>query len=191
VVGDDFVAGLAPGVWDVVDPAGLLGIQQQPSGIALTLPAGTVHDAFNQGIFVPRVRQEILDADFDVSTRFSTLPGLFNFQGIGIEGADGSLLRVEVINDGAQQQLLILWTNGSTFQVLALQPVPVSAPFDLRVERSGSQFTVSTAPDGAAWTPRASFSFAMEPAAVGVYLGNLLGTAHTVGLESFDVRPTN
>lgn len=179
VVSDDFSAGLLDtDVWTVVDPAGdgQVTVVGQGTGdvrLALTVPAGAAHEAFNTNRAL-RVVQPVLDRDFVVTTRFSSAPTLANqTQGLLVQQDATNWLRFDVHSVSTGIRVYAGKTIAGRTTRVVQRSVPAAAEFTLRVARSGATWTFDYSTDGGlTWAPGGQFDHAMTPTVMGPFVGN-------------------
>jgi len=175
--------------WAFVDPLGDASYGIRGSGTAdawllLGVPGGVSHDPW-QVNHAPRLMQAVDDTDFEVEIRLeSAVAARYQSQGLIVEQDEATWLRFDVYSDGVRWHLFAATTSAgssrSRFDV-AVAPGGSPVPLWMRVRRAGDRWTQdwSVDPAGAGWTGAASFSFALEVRAVGLFAGN-----HAVAGES-------
>jgi regulation of enolase protein 1 (concanavalin A-like superfamily) len=143
--------------------------------LVLSVPAGSAHDTWSDGVNGLRVVQPVANADFEVESKFESMgSAAFQDEGILVEQDASTVLRFDVYNAGGSVNVFAASVAGGVASVKvasALSPVP-SAPFWLRVKRTGSTWLFTYSRDGVSWSTAGSFSFAMTVAKVGPYAGN-------------------
>ncbi|MDF1838373.1 MAG: DUF1349 domain-containing protein, partial [Planctomycetota bacterium] len=179
LVSDDFngCGGLGP-AWSFLDsPAadgtfGLQGAGTNDAQLWIDVPAGSDHQAWTN-LNCPRVMQSVSDTDFEMEVKFdSELSGAYQLQGILVEQDPTHWLRFDLYSDGSGVNFYAGATNGGGTVQRANGPLVASAPFYLRVARSGNQWTFQHSPDGSGWSTLANFSQALNVQQVGPYAGN-------------------
>ncbi len=143
--------------------------------LVLSVPAGSAHDTWSDGVNGLRVVQPVANADFEVESKFESMGGAaFQDEGILVEQDASTVLRFDVYNAGGSVNLFAASVSGGVASVKVastLSPSP-SAPFWLRVKRTGSTWLFTYSLDGVSFVTAGSFSFAMTVAKVGPYAGN-------------------
>ena len=188
IVSDDFSgASVDTGLWTFTNPYADASIVSTGTQVQIVLPAtGQGHDVWPPTYGVPRLMQPVNDTDFTVEAKFeSPLTTDFQSQGILIEQDDTHLIRAEFHRYGGQRKLFVGTISGSTASTMALRGLSVTPPMYMRINRTGSEWTVSYSVDGNNWTTGARFTHAMAPAAIGVFAGNSGETAHTATVDYF------
>jgi hypothetical protein len=171
--------------WTFVDPVGdasvtLLNTGNQDAALAITVPAGTMHQPYPSTNTAARVMQTVSNGDFAIQVKFlSAASQAYQIQGILIEGSQGDGIRVDVSSNGASTTLYAFSTTdafGSTDSLTARVAANLGAnsiaPLQIKVQRSGDTWTVSDSLPGTGWTARPSFTFAMTVTSMGMFAGN-------------------
>ncbi len=189
VVSDDFnQCELDPGLWSVVNPVGdgtveMVGAGSGDAHLALSLPAGSAHDAWGGGGLneTVRVMQSVLDVDFRAELKFNAEPvDGFNDQGFLVEQDADNWLRFDVYHSGSALKAFIGSTSGGSNTSHLNGSIPVGTASYLRLERTGNDWTFSYSPDGTAWTVAGALTHALNVGSVGVFAGNpVAGLAFT------------
>ncbi len=160
----------------MVDPVGDGSVGVDGSDLVLSVPGGVAHDTWSDGLRGLRVVQPVANADFEVESKFDSL-GVLQYQdeGIVVEQDASTVLRFDVFGVGGGQVMVFAASVSggvSSVKVASSLSGSVSAPFWLRVKRSGSVWVFSYSVDGVSWVVGGSFSFVMSVARVGPYAGN-------------------
>ncbi|MFT4648065.1 MAG: regulation of enolase protein 1 (concanavalin A-like superfamily) [Glaciecola sp.] len=186
LLSDDFngCGGLGP-AWTFYDsPAfdssfALQGTGTNDAQLSISVPAGSEHRAWNS-LGVPRVMQSIDDTNFEMEVKFdSEMPSAYQYQGILVQEDEINWLTFHLYGTGSGARYYAGSTDAGGTHFKADGPLIGSAPYYLRVARSGNQWTFDHSQDGTAWTTLKSFSRAMAVNQVGPYAGNsdLMGGA--------------
>lgn len=178
------------GRWTLVNPldvgqAAMVGAGSGNAHLALTLPAGTPHDAWGTGAL--RVMQASDDTDFEVEAKFNYEPTAgYNDQGIVIEQDANNWMRFDVYHDGTNLKAFIGRTvGGSNSSVQNATITPGTANY-MRVRRTGNLFELELSNDGSTWTPSGSVTLALAVTQVGVYAANpVVGLDWTTEVDYF------
>ncbi|MHC5028861.1 MAG: DUF1349 domain-containing protein, partial [Planctomycetota bacterium] len=182
---DDFFLGLDM-QWAFYDPLGdssldLSGQGTTDAWVELTVPAGITHNLSETLNTVARIMQPTTDTDFEMEAKFeSTVTQEFQTQGILVEAGQYDFQRIEFYsaNDGpggsSQTHVFVASVGGGNFvtRVNLGLGLDLPAPMYLRVNRTGTTWTVEYSGDGLNWTTAISYIDAMPVRAVGVYAGN-------------------
>ncbi len=197
---DDFNASnLNTGIWTFSDPVGdatllLGGTKTANARLQLSVPAGVPHDLFTGRNTAPRIMQPAADADFTLDVKFdSPVSRAFQVQGVIVQQSPTVLIRFDFSSDGTATKAYA----GSTANGFATDPVPRIplttiapnnvAPLYMRIQRSGSTWTMLYSGDGTGYTQAGSFSLALTVTQVGAFVANA-GTiipAHTALFDYF------
>ena len=176
-VSDDFhAASLNSALWSVENPVGNGSVSVNGHALVLSVPAGSAHDTWSDGLNGLRVVQPVANGDFEVESKFESMGGsAFQDEGILVEQDASTVLRFDVFNAGGSiVNVFAASVSGGTASVKVastLSPSP-AAPFWLRVKRTGSTWLFTYSLDGVSFVTAGSFSFAMTVAKVGPYAGN-------------------
>jgi hypothetical protein len=187
---DDFSeAALDESQWSFVDPNGDSSFAFDAQRLSIAVPATSTHDAWTQtaGNQLARVMQAAPNRDFTVLAKLeSTIALDSEADGLLFEQDEDDYLKIELVRHaGAEKLFAGSVREGWNATVHGFFPLALPRPVHLRVQRQGSQWSISTSPDGSAWTAQLAFTQALELSAVGVYAGNHLGTAHTLLCDYF------
>lgn len=162
--------------WTLVNPlddgqVAMIGAGTGDAHMALTLPAGTPHDAWGNGSL--RVMQPSSDTDFELEIKFNYEPtGGFNDQGLIVEADGSNWLRFDVFHDGHSLRAFIGSTIADVNTSVAVQNVPPGNATHLRVGRTADTFQFAVSGDGNNWIPAGSVTQPLAVARVGVYAAN-------------------
>ena len=174
---DFFDAALDPVLWEVVDPQGdgtvdLIGAGTPDAHLLLSVPAGTVHDAWTNNTAL-RVMQPASDEDFEIEVKFESEPTQkYQSQGVLAEQDPSNYVRFDVYTDGSSLRAFVAtFTNGSP-SVKANQAIAAAPTTYLRLSRSGDQWTAQYSDDGLSWTTATSFAHSLTVTSVGPFAGN-------------------
>jgi hypothetical protein len=141
--------------------------------LVIGVPSGLVHDAWTGGITVPRVMQTAPNTDFEVEARFdAAMTAGYQIQGILVQQDATNFLRFDIVRDPAATRYFAASFVNDVPTVQADVILAQSAPFYLRVKRTGNQWTGSYSANGTTWTQGVTFSQAMTVASIGPFVGN-------------------
>jgi glucose/arabinose dehydrogenase len=174
-VSDSFrSATLNTGLWTFVNPLGDATASVSASGAALTLPAGSAHDAWIYGNTTPRLLQPVPNADQSAEAKFdSAVTSAYQDQGILVEQDNANFLRLHVYHDGTQVQASLIGVFNGTAVTLFQQAVPnARPPYVLRFRRVADTWHVNWFINGAGSDLTADVPLPMTVNRVGVYSGN-------------------
>ncbi len=174
-VSDDFSApALDGGLWAVVDPLGDGSVTQADGRLVLSVPGGVNHDLWSSGNQSLRIVQPLADGDFEVETKFHSLPYTpYQIQGLLVEQDAANYLRADFYDDGFGLRLFVAGMVNNAPTVFANSQAVISGTPHLRVGRAGGQWTVKYSMDGAVWVTAAQFAFPLTVTGSGVYAGNV------------------
>lgn len=179
LVSDDFSAGLLDTqVWSVVDPVGdgavsIVGAGTNDMQLALSLPGGVAHDAFNSNRSL-RVVQAVPDVDFEVASRFTSSPSLkYQIQGLLVEQDARNWMRFDVHSTGTGTRLYIGKTVDGKTSRMVQRSITTSDEVTLRLNRSGDVWTLDFSPDnGVTWLTGGQATHTLAPTVIGPFAGN-------------------
>ncbi len=198
IVSDDFNAyNLKTSLWTFTDPMGdatltLNGTGTSSATLSLTVPAGASHELWTTGYDIPRIMQPAPNTDFEVEVKFqSDVTQLYQMQGVVVEQDSANLLRIEYNSAGAGVNIFAASFSGglgSPVTRLSSALGTLTQPLYLRINRTGSNWTISYSTDGNVWTPAGNFAHTMTVNKIGVFAGNSGGgaaPAHTAVVDYF------
>ncbi len=174
---DDFNrTNLDLGTWSFVNPLGdgqlaMIGVGSGDAHLALSLPAGTGHDAWGDEAI--RVMQLCDDTDFEVEVKFNAEPtDGYNDQGLIVEQDGDNWLRFDVYHSGSVLKAFIGKTvAGSNSTILNATITPGTASY-MRLRRTGDLFEWELCGDGVSWALVGSVTQTLAVTQAGIYAGN-------------------
>jgi len=203
-VSDDFNDPILDGaVWSFIDPQDdggfyeMTGTCMENAWVNISVPGGSDHEIWDEGILAPHILQECVDTDFELEVKFeSSLSGGSQEQGILIKGDDTNFLRFEFYSNPAATDMYVLaatFEPGPTIFPLTADLIYYQgsigsadiSPIYMRVNRTGNQWTQSYSFDGINWTSKPTFTHSLEVSAVGTYAGNY-GSSPPAHISSVD-----
>ncbi len=196
---DDFNSPtLNTSLWTFINPLGdasytMTGFGTGNASFDLTVPSGTGHDAWDNGVTIPRIVQSAADTDFEIEVKFeSTVSVGYQQQGIIIEEEPEHLIRYEVYSDGNTVVVFGAIINNPDSQpayyFIYKNIGPATQPYYLRVTRTGDDWEFYYSTDGNTWINAYTapiYNYAMNVSAVGMYVGNSDATSHTAIVDYF------
>jgi len=195
LVSDDFSSCQLSDRWKWVDPLDDGNTAMVGTGASISVPAGTAHNIYTNGMDVPRLMQASNNTDFAIEVKFdSTLVDGGAMQGIVIEQDDKNFLRFNFYKRTGPDELLI---HVYALANLAVKPINYNptrlddapAPMYMRIIREGNKWTQLYSFDGLVWTPNVTFTHDMTVKQVGVFAGNTAykgkTPAHTAVIDYF------
>ena len=188
ITSDDFNRLELGDLWSFQDPVGDSALEMNGTNAIISVPAGTSHDVWIDGVNAPRLMQPAPDTDFEIEAKFESLPfGINATQGLLVMADDQNLLRFDVYSSGESTYIF-----GATFQngsptVHLNQSIAQGLPILMRITRSGDFWTLAYSVNNENWQPVASYSHSMSVAEVGVFAGNAGSQppAHTASIDYF------
>jgi len=176
--------------WTLVNPldvgqAAMVGAGTGDAHLALSLPAGTPHDAWGTGGV--RVMQPSDNTDFEIEVKFNYEPTAgYNDQGFVIEQDANNWMRFDVYHDGSNLKAFIGRTVGGSNSSVQNLTIPAGTADYMRVRRTGNLFELELSNDGSIWTPSGSVTLALSVTQVGVFAANpVVGLAFTAEVDYF------
>jgi len=176
---DDFHCPLLQSRWTLENPLGdgtatLVGAGTADAWLELSLPAGTIHDAWGAGQNEAlRVTQDAADSDFQIEVHWKTEPaGGFNDQGVLVEQDSDNWLRFDVYHNNSSLKAFIGKTIAGTNTSLLNADIAAGSSFYLRVDRTGDTWTLELSGDGVTYSPAGQFTETLAVTRVGVYAAN-------------------
>ena len=169
-------------LWEVIDPIGdskftMEGNNTANAFLSITVPCCVTHAPFTTANNAPRIMQETSNVDFEIEAKFqSLLTEQYQEEGFIIEESPGNYIRIDLHSDGTslKSYATTFLNNAGTKQYNAAihskftQPVPLY----LRVNRSGNNWSYRYSYNGITWTNVTNFTYDMNVAKVGVFIGN-------------------
>ncbi len=140
--------------------------------LTISVPAGVERQNYNT-LGSPRVMQACQNVDFEVELRFeSEVETAYQIQGVLIQEDASNWLRFDVYRaPNGIRYFAGSTVNGSTNQV-GDGSLALSAPYYMRVQRVGNQWTYSLSGDGANYQQMATFTRPMVVSELGPYAAN-------------------
>ncbi len=176
VLSDDFhAASLNTKLWTVEDPVGNGAVSVNGTALVLSVPAGSAHDTWSDGLNGLRVVQPVSNIDFEVESKFDSLgTSAYQDEGILVEQDASTVLRFDVYSAGGSVVLFAASVSGgaASVKVATTLPTTTAAPFWIRVKRTGSTWLLTYSLDGLSWVLGGSFTYTLAVAKVGPYTGN-------------------
>ena len=175
-VSDDFHAPtLKSDLWKFVNPVGDGSYSLTGTNLLLTAPAGKRHDPSDGGLNNSvRIMQSVSNADFTVEAKFDSLPTLmYQMEGILVQQDVSNYLRLEISSNSTSRHLSASSVIGGTWTTKFDTIIaPTGSSLWLRIQRSGSMWTLLRSQDGTIFTTAVIFYQPLTTTAVGVYAGN-------------------
>ena len=168
-------------LWEVIDPIGdskftMEGNNTANAFLNIAVPCCVTHAPFTTNN-APRIMQETSNVDFEIEAKFQSLvTEQYQEEGFIIEESPGNYIRIDFHSDGTSLKSYaktFLNNVGTTKYNAAIhsefsQPVPLY----LRVNRSGNNWSYRYSLNGITWTNVTNFTYDMNVAKVGVFIGN-------------------
>ena len=178
IVSDEFDGQtLNTGVWTFFNPLSDATHRMTGSQYSLTVPAGTVHDAWDMGNNTPRIMQPSNDTDFDIEVKFDApMTTQYQTTGIMVQQNASNFLRFDFNSDGANTRLFAAGIiNDVPTAISGFNDVIASngfAPLYMRVKRERNNWTISYSLNNSIWTQALNFTYDMIVTSVGIFGGN-------------------
>ncbi|NOZ52736.1 MAG: hypothetical protein GXP08_06265, partial [Gammaproteobacteria bacterium] len=171
---DDFHSNnINTSIWSIVDPHADSKFSIDSSRLSIQVAAGQSHDVWNAGNFAPRLMQDITDADFELVTKFDSIPAQqYQIQGMLIESDAANFIRFDIYTDGSNAYLFAANFVNNVPQVIINNSVNPTSPHYLKVSRLSNTWHYSYSNDNITWTPVATFNRSMVVSKVGLFAGN-------------------
>ena len=199
LVSDDFCDGTLGSAWTFVDPQSDSSQGFNDDGTdgwaEVSVPAGTDHELWDEGIQAPHIIQPANDVDMEVTVKMLSpvVSPQYQEQGVMFKQDDNNFLRFEFYSSNSNTNIIaaILSGTGTPLNsniVNNSDIVPLNtSPLFMRIQRTGDSWTQEYSTDGSTWTTAATFSYAMNVNGVGLYAGNAGGNpAHTAQFDYFE-----
>ncbi|MCP5020260.1 MAG: hypothetical protein GY930_00655 [bacterium] len=179
LISDDFngCGGLGPS-WTFFDsPAldgsyGLQGMGTNDAQLWISIPGGSEHRSWN-ALGAPRVMQSIDDVDFEMEAKFDSEVGsAYQYQGILVQQDVTNWLVFDVYGTAQGARFYVGSTDSGGTHFKGDGPIVGSAPYYVRVARSGNTWSFEHSADGSSWTTLTSFFRPLTVEQVGPYAGN-------------------
>ncbi|HEV7523463.1 MAG TPA: hypothetical protein VGP92_00770, partial [Acidimicrobiia bacterium] len=171
---DDFNgATLKPG-WVEYSPVGdVPPTHLTGTNAVFDLPAGSPHDLVAPDYAAHRLLQYSPNTDFELETKWDSLPAAqFQNEGMLVQADASNLVRFEPYSNGTELRLFAgVMTNGVLTTKLDT-PITATATITLRVKRVGDVFTLSYSVDGGALAQAVQFTQVIAVADVGAFVAN-------------------
>ncbi|MGB5874885.1 MAG: hypothetical protein WBH56_14290, partial [Bacteroidota bacterium] len=178
IVSDEFTAPtLNTSVWTFIDP--LLDGSQGMTGsqLSLTVPSGSVHDAWDGGNFAPRVMQNTNNTDFDIEMKFDAQKTQeYQITGVIIQQNPANYIRCDFNSDGLNTRIFAatIVNDVATAKTDFNDVIGANgfAPLYMRLKRERNIWTLSYSLNGSTWQDHVTFKHDMTVTAMGLFAGN-------------------
>ena len=176
-VSDNFDAASLSSMWTFVNPRADASASTNGSQALINLPAGSTHDPWDaSGNTSPRIMQPIGNGDFEVVAKFDSPAAINNQnQGLMVEQDATTFLRFEVYYASGAGRLFGGTTVAGVSTVKLNTAVAASSPVWLKLNRTGSVWTLSWSSNGATYSVAASFTQALTANRIGLFAANCCG----------------
>lgn len=172
-VSDDFSAGgLDTSLWTVTDPAGEGSVTVTDDQLHLTVPDSTDYDIWNTNRAL-RATQPVTDTDFEAEARFLSVPTQkYQTQGILVEQDDDNWLRFDVHSTGSKLRIFAAATTNGSSSALLQQTITAGTETQLRLTRTGNDWTLAYSTDGTTWTTAGTVTHTLNATHIGPFASN-------------------
>lgn len=188
IVSSDFSScQLDTSVWSYINPKGDAHLTLTGSGAQISIPAGSEHDLWKQGLNAPRLMQYVTNQNFDVEAKFDS-PTTKKTQSNGIFVQQDTLnwLRFNIQNDNnSTNSLVIVGSINNNPVVLSTTPLGTVSPTYMRLNRAGDLWSVQYSFDGTNWIFAASITRTMTVTQIGPFVGTTGGNPEYVGVIDY------
>lgn len=187
IVSDDFSHGaLDPSIWTFINPLNDGSCSMNGTQLLLSVPQGTSHDLWSDGIKAPRVMQAVSNGDFGAEIKFESLPTLrYQMQGVLVEQDATHHLRFEFLSDGTRLYVYVAYITNTAVVTRVQQAIAAANPMWMHITRAGDDWLMEYSSDGTNWTAAGFFTQAFNMTAIGPYVGNYNGPAFTAVVDYF------
>jgi hypothetical protein len=179
IISDDFNAtALNTTLWTVANPrgdasVGLTGGGTADAELAISVPAGVAHDLWTEGMTAPRITQPASNTDLSIEAKFDAPMTASNqTQGLLIIQDSLNLIRLDLVYDQGNVSFFAATFTSGVPAVQSMFEVPLTAPYYLRLRRTGDQWNGFHSSDGISWTEAVTFSHELNVKHVGAWVGN-------------------
>jgi hypothetical protein len=168
---DDFSGpSLNSGIWRIVDPLADAVVTQAGGRLTVTIPQGVSHDAWTSGNHSTRIMQTAADVNFEVETRFNTMPpGNRHAEGVIVEEDADHYLRFDVQRDARGIRTFSAAVDAGIVHVWLDSAVVSGQPLALRVRRDGELWSQWYSADGTTWSSPSTFRYPLAVTSVGPF----------------------
>jgi hypothetical protein len=179
---DEFPTGSLNAMWTFTDPRGDVTTTLPDTTLHLAIPAGTEHDLWTSGYYVPRITQNVNNTDFEAEVKFNSgISGTatqYRIQGIIVEQDADDLIRFDFTSKPSDiRAYAAVFHNGFALDSISakvdstLAGAAGVAPLWLRVKREGNVWSQWYSTDGSTWHLVVRFHHTITVAKVGVFAG--------------------
>jgi hypothetical protein len=169
-------------MWTFADPRADVTMTTPDTALHVSIPAGTEHDLWTSGYYVPRLTQSVNNTDFEAEVKFTSgISGTatqYRIQGIVVEQDANDLIRFDFTSKPSDiRAYAAVFRNGFAFDSISakldstLAGAAGVAPIWLRVKREGNVWSQWYSIDGSTWHLVVRFHHAITVAKVGVFAG--------------------
>ena len=175
IVSDEFNdCALDTSVWSYVNPLNDSLLAMTGAGARISVPSGTGHDLWKQGLLAPRLMQFVTNQDFDVEVKFdSTIDKKTQTMGLMVQQDTNNWLRFNFQNDGpALNSLVVVSSVSNNPVVVSTTPITVGAANYMRLNRAGDFWNLQYSTDGANWIFATTVTRTLSMNEIGPFVGN-------------------
>jgi len=176
---DDFNSCTLDPRWVFVNPLGDSTMSMNSTQVSLTVPGGTSHNVYDNGIPAPHLVQSVDNVDFEAVVKFESTPSQrYQVQGMLViqdEEPDAEdFIRFDFFHDGTNLRgYAAVVRNGVPLPQISIMLTQTSTELYLKVRREGNIWTESFAFDGVNYIDRNfGLTTPMTVTQVGVFAAN-------------------
>ncbi|HRN67044.1 MAG TPA: DUF1349 domain-containing protein [Promineifilum sp.] len=175
-------------VWSYVNPLNDSPLKMTGAGAQISVPAGTGHDLWKQGLQAPRLMQFVTNQDFDVKVKFeSTISKKTQTMGLLVQQDATNWLRFNFQNDGIGiNSLVVVSSVNNNPVVVSTTPISIGTTANsMRVTRVGNFWNLQYSTDGSSWIYAATVERTLTMSAIGPFVGNTSTNPAHVGVIDY------
>ena len=191
IISDEFAGcSLNTSIWSYVNPKNDSLLTLTGSGAQISVPAGTDHDLWRQGLQAPRLMQFVTNQDFDVEVKFdNTINKRTQTMGLLVQQDDNNWLRFNFQNDTSDPNptntLRVVSTVNNNASVVSTTPITVGAANYMRLNRAGDFWNVQYSTDGDNWLFVTTITRTLTMTEIGPFVGNTGDKPAIVGVIDY------
>lgn len=189
IVSDEFSGcTLDSSVWSYVNPLSDSLLKMTGAGAQISVPAGTGHDLWKQGLQAPRLMQFVTNQDFNVEVKFdSTISKKTQTMGVFVQQDTANWMRFNFQNDGAGlNSLVVVNSVNNNPAVTSTTPITVGVTANyMRIGRIGNFWNLQYSTDGSNWVFVTTIERSLTMSAIGPFVGNTGNNPEHIGVIDY------